>query len=340
MLKVVSQVPPTMADGYYEPFPYLSPGFYGSLFIANDAQRQTMMNKPKADGFKNLVMMLLCLPIFLTACSKQDQKQTELVTFPLKGEVVEVDTARGRLVVAHEEIPDYMMAMTMPFKVKNKKLLQNLNVGDSIAATLAVSRTESWLETITVVGKGEVPDPQLIQGALMARVFATGDRLPNDILVNQEGEQIRLSSFNGKVVALTFVYTRCPLPDFCIRMSNHFASIQRLLQKDPSLAGKWHLVTISFDPKFDSPNVMKDYGKSYRADFATWDFLTDPDPTGTAIMKLADGFGLTYEGDEGGLISHNLRTVILDRDGKLLKVFQGNEWTPDEIVTEMKAAIK
>ncbi len=135
-----------------------------------------MKNKPKTEGLKNLVMMLFCLPILLAACSKQEQKQTELVTFPLKGEVVEVDTATGRLVVAHEEIPDYMMAMTMPFKVKNKKLLQNLNGGDAIAATLAVSRTESWLETITVVGKGEVPDPQLIQGALMARVFATGDR--------------------------------------------------------------------------------------------------------------------------------------------------------------------
>jgi protein SCO1/2 len=275
------------------------------------------------------------LAIILVSCAKEE-KRTDIVTFPLKGEVVEIDTARNRLMVAHEEIPNYMMAMTMPFKVKNRALLYDLRVGDTITATLAVSRTESWLETITVVGKGEEPDPQLVAGAIMARMLKPGDMLPDDSYINQDGRRIRLSDFKGKAVALTFIYTRCPLPDYCILMSNNFGKVQRLLAQDRSLDGKWHLITVSFDPKFDSPRVLKEYGKSYRADFASWDFITDPDTSGNTIMKLADGLGLTYENDEGGLIAHNLRTVILDKEGRIRKVIQGNEWKAEEVAEELR----
>jgi protein SCO1/2 len=275
------------------------------------------------------------LAIILVSCAKEE-KRTDIVTFPLKGEVVEIDTARNRLMVAHEEIPNYMMAMTMPFKVKNRALLYDLRVGDTITATLAVSRTESWLETITVVGKGEEPDPQLVAGAIMARMLKPGDMLPDDSYINQDGRRIRLSDFKGKAVALTFIYTRCPLPDYCILMSNNFGKVQRLLAQDRSLEGKWHLITVSFDPKFDSPRVLKEYGKSYRADFASWDFVTDPDTSGKTIMRLADGLGLTYENDEGGLIAHNLRTVVLDKEGRIRKVIQGNEWKAEEVAEELR----
>lgn len=276
----------------------------------------------------------------LISCSRNEQKQTDLVTFPLKGEIVEIDTTKSRLMVAHEEIPDYMMAMTMPFKIKNPDLFHDLEVGDTITATLAVSRTESWLETITVVGKGEPPDPKLIEGAILARILKTGDRLPDYALQNQDNKTVKFSDFLGKAVAVTFIYSRCPLPDFCILMSNQFVKLQKLLARDQSLNGKWHLITISFDPKFDSPKVMKSYGKSYNADFATWDFLTDPDTTGKNIMKLADGLGLSYENDEGGLIAHNLRTVVLDKNGKLAANFTGNEWTVEEVAAAMKKAMR
>lgn len=289
--------------------------------------------------FSRTCLWLLVFPLAFSSCSKQEQKQTDLVTFPLKGEVVEIDTAARRLMVAHEEIPDYMMAMTMPFKVKNPALLKGLEVGDSIAATLAVSRTESWLETITVIGKGEVPDPLVVAGAIAARMLKPGDKMPPGTYLNQDGKQTSFAAFTGKVVAITFIYSRCPLPDYCILMSNNFGKVQKQLKADAALTGKWHLVTVSFDPEFDSPKVLKEYGQSYKADFATWDFLTDPDTTGKTVMALADGFGLTYEDDEGGLIAHNLRTVILDAGGEIVKVFQGNEWTAGEVVTEMKKQI-
>jgi protein SCO1/2 len=167
-------------------------------------------------------------------------------------------------------------------------------------------------------------------------MFKEGELLPPVELTNQDGKKIHFGDFKGKVLALTFIYTRCPLPDFCIRMSNHFTKIQKLLSKDKSLDDKWHLVSISFDPKFDTPKVLKNYGQSYRADFATWDFVTADQST---IMKLTDGFGLSLSDDEGGLIAHNLRTVLLDKEGKIVKVINGNEWMPEEVVELVKKSI-
>jgi protein SCO1/2 len=280
--------------------------------------------------------LLVFLTFLLLSCSKQEQKATELVTFPLRGEVVAIDTVKHKLMVAHEEIPNYMDAMTMPFKVKNLELLKSVQIGDSIQGVLAVSRTESWLETFTVTGKGEPPTARMTEETILARMFKEGESLPAIEVTNQGGRKIRFSDFKGKALALTFVYTRCPLPDFCIRMSNHFAKVQRLLAKDKSLDGKWHLISISFDPKFDTPKVLKNYGQSYSADFLTWDFVTADQAT---ITKLTDGFGLSFSDDEGGLIAHNLRTVLLDKEGKIMKVISGNEWMPDELVDAMKKAI-
>ncbi len=277
---------------------------------------------------------LLCLlSLLASGCAKN--KETDLVTFPLRGEVVRIDTAKLTLTVAHQAIPNYMNAMTMPFKVRDVKLLRPLAVGDSVQATLAVSRTESWLEQVAVVGKGETPAPLTADQMIAAKVFRTGEVFPDESLLNQEGKTVRLSSFRGSVLALTFIYTRCPLPDFCIRMSNQFARIQKSLKGDARVSGRWHLMTVSFDPKFDRPAVLKHYAAEYGADFSSWDFLTDPDTAGPVIRRLADGLGLEYSEDEG-LIDHNLRTVLIDPEGRLVKVITGNEWKPEEVAAEIR----
>jgi protein SCO1/2 len=298
------------------------------------------MNELIAKHSCSILFFMLPFALFFSSCAKQEPKPTDLVTFALKGEVVEIDSVKGRLTVAHEEIPNYMAAMTMPFKIKNRALFNTVQIGDTIHGTLAVSRTESWLETFTVVGKGEPPDPQLVAGAITARLLKPGDHLPNDVYVKQDGKKTRFSDYRGKAVALTFIYSRCPLPDYCILMSNNFRKLQKILASESALSGKWHLITISIDPKFDTPQVLRDYGKSYNADFATWDFLTDPDTSGRTIVKLADGLGLTYEDDEGGLIAHNLRTVVLDGEGTITKVFHGNEWKPEDVASELRTAIR
>ena len=273
------------------------------------------------------------LLLLATGCTKN--KETNLVTFPLRGEVVRIDTLKLTVTVAHQAIPNYMNAMTMPFKIRDKNLLLPLAVGDSIQATLAISRTESWLEQIAVVGKGEIPAPLTPDQIITAKVYRTGEIFPDEVLLNQDGKTVRLSSFRGGVLALTFIYTRCPLPDFCIRMSNHFARIQKSLNGDGRSSGKWHLMTVSFDPKFDRPAVLKRYATEYGADFSSWDFVTDPDTSGPVIRRLSDGLGLEYSEDEG-LIDHNLRTVLIDPEGKLVKVITGNEWKPEEVAAEIR----
>ncbi|MBI2619468.1 MAG: SCO family protein [Ignavibacteriales bacterium] len=239
--------------------------------------------------------------------------------------------------ISHEEIPNYMMAMTMPFKVKDTTLFVGVSVGDSVQGTLAVSRSESWLETLSVIGKGEPPKEMPAEDIRIARLFQKGKPLPDLEFRNQDNRPVRFSSFKGKVVAVTFIYTRCPLPDFCIRMSDYFARIQRTLKKDASLAEKWHLVSISFDTKHDSPVVLKKYGKNYGADFTRWDFLTGNED---AIMKITDGFDMFIQNERGGIFNHNLRTAILDKNGKLVETIISNEWKPEEVAEKMRELSK
>jgi len=280
------------------------------------------------------VYTFLILVVLLAGCGKNPP--VERVTFDVKGVVVSVNFQQKRIFIDHEEIPNYMMAMTMPFKVKDTTLLYRVQPGDTVHAVLAVSRSESWLETVAVVSKGETLDRSSAADAMFRRVYKIGEPMPDFSFVNQNGKRIRLSAYQGKVVAITFIYSRCPLPDFCIRMSSNFARVQKNLSADQLLEGKWHLITISFDPEFDTPAVLKNYSKIYTKDLATWDFVTDSMKT---ILDIADGLELVTEDDEGGLIAHNLRTAVIDQNGVLIVVYKGNEWTPSELKELMANAI-
>ncbi|HWP83470.1 MAG TPA: SCO family protein [Bacteroidota bacterium] len=301
--------------------------------------RDEIMEKLNAELRSQCIrsVILFCLATALGCSKKEEKREVDIVTFPLKGEVVSVDMEKRRVMVAHEEIPNYMMAMTMPFKVKDTTLLLGLEVGDSIRATLNVSRTESWLEEIVVIGKDESRQAIEVRGTTFKKLWKEGDALPNVELTNKDGRKIKISDFRGKILAFTFIYTRCPLPDFCIRMSDHFSQVQRELKKDLALAGHWQLLTISFDPAHDKPEVLKKYGENYGADFTTWEFATGSE---TTIRTLADGLDLTLEDDEGGLIAHNLRTVILDKNGVIVSIIKGNDWTPADVVNKVRSALK
>ena len=277
-------------------------------------------------------MLFLAFVFLFSACEKKG-KEIDLVTFRVKGQVISIDPASKRITISHEEIPNYMTAMTMAFKVKDTALFARVSAGDSVQGTLAVSRSESWLESLSVIGSGEPPKEMLAEDIRIARLFQKGKPLPELVFRNQENRPVLFSSFKGKVVALTFIYTRCPLPDFCIRMSEYFARIQRTLKQDASLNGQWHLLSISFDTKFDSPEVLKKYGRNYGADFANWDFLTGSEE---AIVKVTDGFDMVVQNAEGGIINHNLRTAILDKNGNLVETIMSNEWKPDDVVEKIR----
>ncbi len=283
--------------------------------------------------------LCLSIVIFLAGCSKKQDNgsTTEIKTFPLKGEVVRIMPDEHRIMIAHQEIPNYMKAMTMPFKVKDTTLLSMVHPGDSVVATLAVSRVESWLETISVLGKGEPPKVLTGNEVLLKKLVMEGQPIPDVEFTNQDGKKIHLSAYKGKVLAFTFIYTRCPLPDFCIRMSDNLSKIEKSLKKDASLNNTWHLFSITFDPDFDKPNILKAYGETYGADFSDWDFLvTDK----LSLQKFADGFDLTYQPDEGGLIAHTLRTIIVDQKGNLVRILKGNDWSPNQIANSIRGLAK
>jgi protein SCO1/2 len=272
--------------------------------------------------------------LVLSGCKKTvEKKVTDYASFPLKGVVVRLDRVKKRVMIAHHEIPNYMAAMTMPFRVKDSTLLDVAQPGDSITATLMVSRTESWIEGLRVIGQGEEISQQQAVDAMFKRLFKPGDALPDLALTNQENKPIRFSDFKGCAVAVTLVYTRCPIPEFCIRMSQQFAAIQRSLKREAALNETWHLVTATFDVQHDTPKILKEYGKGYAADFSVWDFVT---MSAHDLQTLLDGLDMLATPGEGGLIDHTLRTILIDKNGNVARIIKGNEWTSEEIVAEMR----
>jgi protein SCO1/2 len=249
---------------------------------------------------------------------------------------VSVSHARRLVVIAHNEIKGYMAAMTMPFSVKDTSLLDLVHPKDSVEAILKVSSTESWLSSVRVLKPAPVETGGIEWTEDFKKKFflKPGDIVPDFSLVNEENRRIHLSDWKGKVVVMTFIYTRCPLPDFCILMSRNFSRIQKSLKSDSDLDGRWHLLTVSFDPKFDTPRRLKEYGNTYEADFSLWTFGTD---NVDSIGLLSSRFQQTFWTDEGGLISHNLVTAVIDPSNKLYKMYTGNGWAPEDIIEDVRA---
>jgi protein SCO1 len=257
--------------------------------------------------------------------------------YPLKGKVVSVEKVDRTATIAHQEVPGYMPAMTMPFKIKNDADLEMLKPGDEITATLVVDDLASWIE-ITAIVEGGSP---LTPTAVVPGEPKPGDEIPDFGLVNQDGKRLHLSQFKGKALALTFIYTRCPQPDQCTLMSNNFAAIDRELAKTPDVYDRVHLLTISFDPDYDTPKVMRSYGAGHTGrysdeSFQHWEFLTG---SKDEVKGISQFFGLRYyhdteTGDEQ--VIHSLRTAVIGPDGKLFKLYRGNEWKPEDIVADLK----
>lgn len=258
-------------------------------------------------------------------------------SYPLEGRVVSVDVDRGRVTIDHAEIPGYMPAMTMPFRVKDEWVFQALSPGSGVSATLIVEGKGSWLEDVVVTSApGPIGTPSTVDGATEPIV---GDPAPPFVLTTHRYKPLSLESLKGSTVLLTFIFSRCPLPDFCPLMTERFVEVDRSVLADPAMASKVRLVSITIDPEFDSPGILN----AHANEVATidgkvpdnWDFAT-ADPA--AIRKVAESYGLVY-GKEDGQIVHSLRTAIIGPDGRLLKVYRGNEWKPEAIVEELRATL-
>jgi protein SCO1/2 len=280
--------------------------------------------------------LLLWLASTAGACRRAAPDQRR---YPLQGQVQAIDAPRKLVILKHEEIKGFMPAMTMPYEVEDPKALDALAPGDLIDSTLVVFSSGAHVTNIKKVGTAplekppaEAPMPSASSGF---ELLKPGEAVPDASFLDQNGRKRRFSAFKGTPVVMTFIYTKCPLPTFCPLMDRHFASLQKTLAADPSLSSV-HLVTVSFDPAVDTPPVLKQHAKALDADPKRWTFLTgDRDE----IDQFAARFGVSVSRamNDPRDITHNLRTAIVTPDGKLAKVYTGNDWTPDQVLTDLKA---
>lgn len=255
-------------------------------------------------------------------------------TFEVQGVVRGVDLFNKTLRIAHQEIPNYMPAMTMPFPFKDAAPLKELVEGDSVQFELVVTENDSW---ISHVEKIQADHPGSVStsapDAAVAECLHPGETVPDFTLLNQDGQSFHLKDFHGKAVLLTFIYTRCPLPNFCPLMTKNFSELEQRLRKE--FAGRFQLLSLSIDPGFDSPEVLKAYGARYEADPKDWTFATGDS---ASIRAIADVMGLSYE-KENGLISHDLRTALIGPDGRLVHLWKSNVWTPYEVQRRVRETL-
>ncbi|HWT03415.1 MAG TPA: SCO family protein [Pyrinomonadaceae bacterium] len=280
------------------------------------------------------IVLLICL--FSASCQPAPEPQGR--RYELKGTVVSVDKARQTATISHEEVKGYMDAMTMPFRLKDAWPLDVMKPGDEVQATLVVTDTSGWLEEVVVVQKNAAPQTGTPESPAPPR---PGDAVPDFRLVNQDGKAVGLKKYQGKALLLTFIYTRCPVPEYCTLMSTNFAGVERELEKDPDLYARTHLLSVSFDPAHDTPKVLRSYGAATtgnydRETFAHWEFATGTDEE---VKKMAQFFGLTYVPEKGEFV-HSLQTALVAPDGKLFKLYSGNEWKPADVLADVRALLK
>ena len=262
-------------------------------------------------------------------CNQAPESQTR--TYQLTGQIVGMAPERREVTIRHEDIPNFMPGMTMPFTVGEAELLDGKTPGDLVTGTLVVGDTAAHLSTLTKTGHSPLQET-----AGQPAFLRPGTPVADAPLVDQSGAARPLSSLRGHRVALTFIYTRCPLPEFCPLMDRHFAAVQKALAGKPGLADV-RLVSVTLDPEFDTPAVLAAHAARLRADPGVWSFLTG-EPA--VVRGFEEQFGIYNERstDDPAQITHNLRTAVIDPDGRVVKIITGNDWTPAGLLDDLAAA--
>ncbi len=266
------------------------------------------------------------------------QMTNSVRTFSGRGIVKELPPSNRSLVINHEAVAGLMPKMTMEFTVRDARQLRGLKVGDAITFQLKITDDESWVEEIRLA-RGPLPDtaatPPPPSQAFVLGSLKPGDKIPDFEFQTEDGRSLHLSSFQGKVVAFTFIFTRCPVPDFCPRMSHQFGKARGALLQRSAPSTNWQFLSISFDPEFDTPEILAKYAQGYRgANAKGWLFAVIPP---NVIDTLAQILDLHITRDNGSL-AHNLRTVVLDRQQRLVRRLDGNQWTAEELLEAIDIA--
>jgi protein SCO1 len=291
-----------------------------------------------------LVSLLLVL-VPLAGCRSGPVTETQAATdanfkvYKLRGTVVATDPSKGEVTLDHGAIPGYMDAMTMPYKLKNPGVASDLHAGDVLTANLLVPNdpnADALLDEIDVIAQGK-PD---YRPKVVYHVPAPGDNVPDFRLRNQDGREIHLAQFRGKALLITFIYTQCPLPNYCPRVTRNFAAAERQLSASPALLNKTQFLCVSFDPQNDTPARLKAYAETYigsnaKDAFAHWDFAV---PTELVLKEMAKYFDVGFTDEPDGTITHTLSTTLIGPDGRVVHFYPGNDWTAEQVLADVKQA--
>jgi protein SCO1/2 len=292
------------------------------------------------NNFQLRLLLLTALAVvgavLLGSCHRT--KESNFKRFPFTGRVISIDKSSKTAVIDGDAIPGYMDPMAMAYKIKPEDMLSQLSPGDAISADVVVVQPEGkaagedaepdyWLEKVQITAHSKPATTSNAEPHTPAR----GDDVPGFELTNQNGKRISISDYRGQTLIVTFIYTRCPFPDFCPRVSGKFAEIYKQTASAP--ASKIHLLSVSFDPEHDTPNVLRSYGSSVApahdaAVFKRWEFAV---PAAADSPKIASFFGLTYNPDNG-FITHNLSTTVIGPDGKVVSWYHGGDWEVADVI--------
>lgn len=292
-----------------------------------------------------LVIALSTIP-FTQGCKHKATSTTPAgvtETYTVRGKVISTDTSTGEVTLSHEAIPGFMEAMTMPYKVTNPNVLSELHPGDRITSRLQVEKDSDGeyhhtrLDQIVVLAQAR---PDYKPTGEQYNAPKPGQQVPDFTLINQSGKTIHLKDYRGKALLITFIYTRCPLSDFCPKMSRNFATINAALAKDPKAYAATHLLSISFDPEYDKPAVLRSYGGAYTGKYTNekfehWEFAA---PKKDSLNEMEHFFNVGVTPGETSTLNHSLSTILIDKDGKIAAWYPGGDWNPVDVIAAMRSA--
>ena len=283
------------------------------------------------------LLVYLCLGVTLASTIAACRPAPETKSYQLHGQVLAVHPEKQQVTIRHQDIAGYMPGMTMSFPVTKAELLAGREPGEMVTATLEVTDALGRLSAIQRTGMQPLPT-DTNAAAIPGNLLEIGNEVPDAAFIDQDNRRRAMSEWRGSATLLTFIYTRCPLPNYCPLMDRHFAAIQQTIASDSSLTGKAKLVSISFDPDHDSPAVLLAHARRLKADPEVWTFLTG-DRVTLDRFAAKFGVGLIRPADTTE-ITHNLRTMLIGPDGRLVRIYPGNEWSPSKVLDDLRATVK
>ncbi|MFO0956851.1 MAG: SCO family protein [Isosphaeraceae bacterium] len=283
--------------------------------------------------------LIVALALLQAACNRPMPTQKiepdhEWLSYDLVGVVRQVEPEGHRVTIRHEAIPGFMAAMTMPFVLDDEDLLAELHPGDEVAGKLAVEtrygEVRSYrLNSLIVTRPALARPPESIIHRL-----EPGEAVPDFRLTLQDGSQANLADFRGQWLAITFIYTRCPLPDFCPLMDRKFLELRKRLDQAPDLSMSVRLLSISFDPDYDTPETLERHARQIGATPPGWTFAVADHEE---LAKITPGMGLTYAPGDREIV-HNLVTALIDPGGNLAQIYRGRDWQPSDLIRAVRKA--